>query len=189
VPEPRRQLRVKVGFPVVVSVETDDVIGLFRRRRESEGPFLLIGRDRGLALDTAFQRAEGDVPILWPANAGAHQLWYFHQTEHRDQYLIASVANEFVLDAQISSEMRRQPVMWSRHGESHQRWRLHPVEDAAAFIIESVHTGHVLDIPHEAGPQTKTPPVLWEKHGAMNQQFLIVTPSGGPIKARRKPRG
>jgi hypothetical protein len=181
VAEPSRHLKIKVGFPGILSVETDDVIGLFRPRRRSCGPFLLIGRDRGLAIDTKFGRTEGDVPILWPAHALPHQLWYFHRTEHRGQYLIVSVANGLVLDARRSSEMRRQPVMWSRHGESHQRWRMRPTDDAAAFVVESVRTGHVLDIPSEADPETRTPPVLWEMHGEMNQQFLIVTPSGGPV--------
>ena len=183
-PEPAHQVRIKIGFPQIISIETDvdtdDIVGLFQHRRKSRGPFLLIGRDRGLALDTAFHQEEGAVPILWPAHAQPHQLWYFQRTEHRGQYLIVSVANGLVLDAGVSSELRRQPVMWSRHSESHQRWRLHPTEDAAAFIVESVRTGHVLDVPSEAGPETCTPPVLWEKHGAMNQQFLIVTPSGGP---------
>ena len=30
-PEPARQLKIKVGFPWIISVETDDVLGLFQR--------------------------------------------------------------------------------------------------------------------------------------------------------------
>jgi len=178
-PEPARQLKIKVGFPWIISVETDDVLGLFQRRRTSRGPFLLIVRGRGLALDTAF-RMENENPILWPAHALPHQLWYFQRTDHPDQYLIVSVSNGLALDAQTGREVPRQPVMWSRHGQSHQRWRLHPTDDGAACFVESVRTGHVLDVPWEAGQETETPPVLYEMNGGENQQFLIVTPSRGP---------
>jgi Ricin-type beta-trefoil lectin domain-like len=166
-------------FPALLNIDVNasEVIALLMSNRKYCGPFLLIGRDRGLALDTGGHAAD-DAPILWPPNAGPRQLWYFHRTEHREEYLIVSADNGLVLDARISTETPRDPVMWSRHGQSHQRWRLRPTEDAAAFFIESVNTGHVLDIPWEAGKDT--PPILWKRHGEVNQQFLIVTPSDGP---------
>lgn len=95
---------------------------------------------------------ENETPILWPAHALPHQLWYFQKTEHPNQYLIVSVSNGLALDARTGREVPRQPVMWSRHGQSHQRWRLHPTDDGAACFVESVRTGHVLDVPWEAGP-------------------------------------
>jgi hypothetical protein len=159
VSEPWLQTKLRVGLPGIVSVETN-VIDAFIRRWKSRGPFLLIGRDRGLALDTG-GRAEGESPILWPPNGGQRQLWYFRRTEHRGQYLIVSIDNELVLDAKISTEICREPVMWSRHGESHQRWRLHPTKDSAAFFIESVRTRHVLDIPWEV--EKGAPPVMWQR--------------------------
>jgi len=174
-----RQIRVKVGFPGILSVETDDVLKLFQRRRTSRGPFILTIRGRGLALDTAFGM-EGDRPILWPVHAMPHQLWYFHRTDHADQFQIVSVANGLALDAQTGRETPRKAVMWSRHTGSHQRWRLHPTDDGAACFVESVRTGHVLDAPWEAGPETRTPPVLYEMHGGENQQFVIAAPSRGP---------
>src|SRR5215467_9708199 len=113
--EAARQVRIKVGFPWIISVETDDVLSLFKRRRTSRGPFLLIVRGRGLALDTAFGM-EGDSPILWPPHAMPHQLWYFHRTDQRDQVQIVSVASGLALDAQRGRAIPRQAVMWSRHG-------------------------------------------------------------------------
>ncbi|HUC25230.1 MAG TPA: RICIN domain-containing protein [Streptosporangiaceae bacterium] len=177
--EQERHLRIKVGFPFIVSLETDDVLSLFRRRRTSRGPFLLVVRGRGLALDTAFHM-EGENPIVWPAHALPHQLWYFHRTEHDGQFEIVSVANGLALDAQTGRDTPRQAVMWTRHGQSHQRWRLHPTDDGAACFIQSVRTGHVLDVPWEAGYETRTAPVLIEMHGGENQQFVIATPSRGP---------
>lgn len=175
------KIGIKVGFPGIFVVETDDLGSFFRRRRTSKGPFLIIGRERGgLAIDTAFRQSGGHA-ILWPAHALPHQLWYFRRTQYDGEYLIASVDNGTVLDAGAGSEMGRPLVMWSQHGAPHQRWRLLPTDDRTAYVIESVATGHVLDIPPDAGPETKTTPVLWEPHWGTNQQFLVVTPSGGPV--------
>src|SRR6266705_2750021 len=161
-----------------ISVTTDDVSVLFRRQRKPvRGPFVLIGRNKGLAIDTAFQAERGSQPILWPPHAYQHQLWYFRKTPYRDEYLIVSVANGLVLDAGTSSELRRNPVMWMPHGEEHQRWRLHRTPDGAAFVIESVRTRHVMDVPQDA--EARTVPCLWERHDGENQQFLIMMPSGG----------
>ena len=169
--------------PVTININVDakGVIDLFAGQQPSRGPFLLIGRDRGLALDTG-GLAANDAPILWPPNAGPRQLWYFRETKHREQYLIVSIDNELVLDARTSTETPRQPVMCSDMGEPRQRWRLRPTEDAAAFVIESAHTGHVLDIPWESGTEKGTSPILFRRHGEVNQQFLIVTPSGAPSR-------
>lgn len=172
-------IKIKIGFPWIVSVETDDVLKLFQKRRASRGPFLLIARNQGLALDTA-SGAEGDNPILWPVHAEPHQLWYFRRTEYGGQFQIVSVANGLALDAQYGRDIPRPAVMWSRHGHAHQRWRLKPTDDGAACFIESVRTGHVLDRPWEAGPETRTPAVLYEMHGDENQQFVIAAPSHGP---------
>lgn len=173
-------MRVKVGFPGIISLETDDLASQFRRRT-TRGPFLLIGRDGGLALDTAYHTHEDSVPILWPAHAEPQQLWYFRKTGHRGEFLIVAVENGLALDAGRGNTLRRQPTMSAHTQEPWQRWRLHPTGEGAAMIVESVHTGQVLDVPHEAGPETRTPPVLWTRHGGINQQWLVVTPSGGPV--------
>jgi hypothetical protein len=173
--------RVTLGVPGFVSVELDrnDLAHLFRRRTWSRGPFILVGRDSGLAVDTAF-RESGGKPILWPAHALSQQLWYFDRTQHKDQFRIRSAANDLFLDARQGAELRRSPVMRPRNERRNQHWRIHTTEDTIGFIIESVNSGHVLDVPEEAGPQTRTPLVLWTRHGSMNQQFLIMTPSAGP---------
>jgi hypothetical protein len=174
-----RKTGLKVGLAGIVTLETDDIFGFFKRRRASSGPFLLIARGRGLALDTAFG-AEDDNPILWSAHAMPHQLWYFHKTDYSDQFLIMSVANELALDAQRGTDTPRPTIMWSRHEQAHQRWRLRPTDDGAACFIESVRTGHVLDAPWEAGQETHTPAVLYEMHGGENQQWVVAAPSHGP---------
>jgi hypothetical protein len=176
--EPSWQIGLKIGLPGIVSVETDNIFKFFQRRRESRGPFLLIVRSAGLALDTAFGSEEHN-PILWPPHAELHQLWYFRKTDYRDQFEIISVANGLALDAHRNNKASRPAVMRSRHGTNHQRWRLLSTADGAACLIESVSSGHVLDVPWEAGPETRTPPVLYSRHGGRNQQFIVAAPSHG----------
>jgi hypothetical protein len=178
---PRDPKRVTVGIPGIFTIEldSDDVTGLFRRRTWSRGPFVLVGRDSGLALDTAY-RGSGGLPTLWPVHAHLHQLWYFERTRHKDRFLIRSAENGLVLDARQGAELRRSPAMKPRDETRNQHWRLHPTEDSVGYIIESVNSGHVLDVPSEAGPRTGSSPVLWTRHGSMNQQFLVMTPSAGP---------
>ncbi|GJF32414.1 hypothetical protein KNE206_51140 [Kitasatospora sp. NE20-6] len=173
--------RVTAGIPGIFTVELDrdDIAGLFRRRTWSRGPFVLVGRDSGLALDTAY-RGSGGKPTLWTVHARPHQLWYFERTRRKGEFLIRSADNGLVLDARQGAELRRSPVMKPRDEYRNQHWRLHSTEDATGYIIESVNSGHVLDVPFEAGPRTESSPVLWTRHGSMNQQFLVMTPSAGP---------
>jgi hypothetical protein len=79
----RAPIRAEVRLPGILSLGTDDVGSLFRRRNRARGPFILIGRDSGLAVDTGLQDHRSAEPILWPAHAFVQQLWYFQRTNHR----------------------------------------------------------------------------------------------------------
>lgn len=161
-----------------IKVWSDDIPGLVRRRRRPvQGPFVLIGRDKGLALDVGAQTGQGYEPQLWPPHARPWQLWYFRQTPHRGEYLIISVASGLALDARRKTERGRHPLMWVPHGDEQQRWRLHPAADGAAFLIECVRTRHVLDVPPDAVTGTK--PLMFDRHDGGNQMFLIMMPTGG----------
>src|SRR5215471_699706 len=77
-----------------IKVWSDDIPGLIRRRRRPvQGPFVLICRRNGLALDTGAQAQRGYEPQLWSAHARPWQLWYFRRTAQQGEYLIISVAN------------------------------------------------------------------------------------------------
>jgi hypothetical protein len=105
----RPKVSIQLGLPGILSVGTDDIRALFSRsRRASQGPFMLIGRNRnGLALDTSYAKSAGHSPILWPAHAEPQQLWAFRKTEHPGEYLIVSVDSGLLLDAGSGSEPRR----------------------------------------------------------------------------------
>jgi Ricin-type beta-trefoil lectin domain-like len=163
-----------------ISVTTDDVSVLFRRRRSPvRGPFVIIGRNKGLAIDTGNRTGRGSEPILWPPHAYQQQLWYFRKTPYKNEYLIMSVANGFALDARTGSKLGRNPLMWTPHLQEHQRWRLHHTPDGAAYFIESVRTRHFLDVPHDAVRRAQ--PALLERNDGESQQFLIMMPSGGRL--------
>ena len=69
-----------------IKVWSDDIPGLVRRhRRPVQGPFVLIGRDKGLALDVGAQTGQGHEPQLLPLHARPWQLWYFRQTPHHGE--------------------------------------------------------------------------------------------------------
>ncbi len=167
-------MSIQVGIPGVVAVGTDDLGSLLASRRVKGGPFMIVARDRGLALDTGFGVANLTEPILWPAHGFPQQLWLLAGTRRRGEYAIQSVANGLALDARREDGLGRTPVLWERHDEPWQRWRLKESPDGMACQLISVHTGHSLDCPSDAGPRDH--PVLWDSHGEMTQQFLLLVP-------------
>lgn len=164
-----------------IRIWSDDISGLFRRRRyPAPGPFVLICRHKGLAIDTGNRNQRGALPHLWPPHAYHHQLWYFKRTSHRDEYLIVSVANGLALDARGKEKGRKVSMRPPQDDEESQRWRLHPAADGAAWIVESALTRHVLDAPLEAASKDNIK--LWDRHDGANQQFLVLMPSGGQVR-------
>ncbi|WP_439386175.1 RICIN domain-containing protein [Amycolatopsis lexingtonensis] len=140
----------------------------------TRGPFVIIGREKGLALDTGIQNRNGSTPIMWPPNGFIHQLWKVRPVRnHWAEYTIESLEHGLVLDAGAGEELSRNPTMRSRTGEPRQRWRFSRVEDGLAYVIRSVLTGHALDFPVDSGPHSR--PHLWECHRELHQQFLLAS--------------
>lgn len=77
----------------VLSVELDNWMGLLDSRQHRRGPFLIIGRQCGLALDTALHTTKESVPHLWRVHGGLPQPWYLVRTPHRDEFAIVSAEN------------------------------------------------------------------------------------------------
>lgn len=172
------KVRTRLSIPGVLSVEFDNWMGLLGSRQHRRGPYLIIGRQCGLALDTALHTTKGSVPHLWRVHGGSPQQWYLVRTPHRGECAIVSVENGMALDARTWSEIPREPVMWPKHAEAHQRWRFHRTEDRQGYIIESVLTGQVLDFPPDAIERVN--PVLWDRHEGENQQFVVLNVKSGP---------
>jgi hypothetical protein len=162
----------RLGIPGVISVGVDDLGALLQPRKSRLGPFLVVARDQGLALDTGLATENWSEPILWPAHGQPHQLWMLLGSGSGSECVIQSVANGLVLDARRETNEGRHPLMWERHDEPWQKWRLDPSADGAAVIVTSVHTGHALDAP--AGSERGDRPAMWGCHRGTVQQFLFM---------------
>ncbi|WP_194924124.1 RICIN domain-containing protein [Catenulispora pinisilvae] len=166
-------------MPPNVSIDLRSLMVMTRFLASTKGPFVIVGRDSGLALDTAW-RHDDEHPILWPVHGEPHQLWRFRRTTHPGQFLIVSEENGLALDARRGGDDGRWPKMRACHGEAHQRWRLLPVKERAAWVIESIRTREVLHKPTAAMAESRTSPTMRRPDGRTNQQWLIMNPFRGP---------
>lgn len=147
------------------------------RQWRRRGPFLILGRENGLALDTGVRHSPGSAPIMWSLNGLVHQQWYFRPVKNYwAEYLIESVEHQLVLDAGRSQEPSQPPTMQPRTGESQQRWKLSRTEDKAGFVLRSVLTHQALDFPIDLPPGEH--PHLYPCHGELHQQFILADVSG-----------
>jgi hypothetical protein len=147
------------------------------RQWRRRGPFLVLGRQNGLALDTGLRDTPGAPPIMYSLNGLVHQQWYFRPVRnHWAEYLIESVEHRLVLDAGRSEELSRLPTMRPRTGEPQQRWRLSRTEDGAGFVLRTVLTHHALDFP--VGLKPLEHPHMYPCHRELHQQFILADVSG-----------
>src|SRR5690349_9264793 len=107
-----------------LSIKADDINVSYRRDREV-GPFVVIQRDCGMAIDTAFRTTPGERVLLWPPHGLNHQLWYLRPSGVPAEVLLVSAANGLVLDATADIGNDVHPVMSEARPQSDtQRWRL-----------------------------------------------------------------
>ncbi|MGW6449019.1 RICIN domain-containing protein [Lentzea sp. NPDC055074] len=172
--EGESSIKAKVSIGIV-SVEGTRTFRSFSRRKL--GPFVIINRSNGLALDTGLHEHNGAEPIMWHPHGYPHQQWHFLRTQHWGEYVIVSAANKLALDARTYDDLSRTPCMWGRHAERHQRWRFGRSDDGLGYVIQSVATGHALDFPD--GTTVHDIPHLYTRHGDPRQQFLIASLTSG----------
>lgn len=179
-PDRDRRVGAEIGLFPFLKITTTDVGAFFKRRRHrgtQTGPFMLISVDSGLAMDTAFQSADGSHPHLWTAHGQPHQLWRLTPSGHEGEVRIVSLANGLFLDGHGSHEGDH-PTMRAGNNEAWQRWRLKPAPGNRSHYLQNVATGLVLDRPHDA--ERGTWPVLWSAHTLENQHWLLTVPFSAP---------
>lgn len=130
-----------------ITVANDDVVSLIRRRPRSQGPFVIVNRQCGLALDTAHRASNGGRPILWYPHAQLHQMWSVRPSRFHGEVILISATNRLVIDATREDE---HPVMWESHGAPWQRWKLLDNPDGIGYRIQAVHNGRFLAANHDA---------------------------------------
>lgn len=174
------QVRLELRLPLL-TVTADGIDVRLRRRKSSEpaGPFLLIARDCGLALDTA-RRSTAGAPLLWGPHGLSHQLWTLKPTGTAGEVYIVSEANGLVLDSGHDSQDPRL-WMWEQHGRPWQRWRLERTPDGVGCLIQACHSGRYLTAHDESVREWK--PWFEDRDPTkMSQQWLVTQPHSYAVK-------
>ena len=168
---------VRIGFPgISVGLENISLPAWRKKRTDPAGPFLIISRDCGLALDTAWRNQPGGSPHLWSPHAERQQLWFLRPSGVRGEVLIVSADNGLALDSTLDSQ-KPDLLMWEPHAEAHQRWRLKKSSDGAAFEVEGVHSRRLLTAADDFKPTYK--PWFDDRRFTRAQQWLFALPHGG----------
>lgn len=172
----RPKIKVEIRLPGI-TIGTDDIGGVFGSRTK-RGPFLILSRASGMALDTGGRNDDGSPAGVHPADAGRRQLWYLAPSGHSGELLIVSADNGLALDA-TRPEDSGMLLLWERHGEPWQRWMMTPCPDGAAYYVASVAHGRVMVISDDAEPNWQ--PWLEERRGIKSHQWMFVLPHGSGL--------
>lgn len=143
-----------------------------RQRVAPRGPYLIVDRFKGLALDTKHRRTPGSEPIMWSPNGGEAQLWWIDQVSGSREYTITSVQTGLRLDAGERLDLSRSPTMSEPHGLSQQQWGFVPGLEGIGCLIVSLRSGHVLDFPQLI--DRDEPPHMYARNDELQQQFLLL---------------
>ncbi|MEU7866438.1 RICIN domain-containing protein [Dactylosporangium sp. NPDC049140] len=169
------RFKVELRLPGL-AIGIDDVQTVFKRQPKVAGPFLIVGRACGLALDTAFAVDNGSWALTWPPHAHRHQLWYLRPSGVAGEVSVVSAANGLALDSTVETSGDIHPVMWEPNGEPWQRWKLEEAPDGAGYLIQSSHSRRYLTLNEDAEPRWS--PWFEDRHGRQAQQWLIAMPHG-----------
>lgn len=171
------KLGIELGLPLLrIGVSDIDLAPGRGKGSTTAGPFLIISRQCGLALDTAYG-ATNEAPVqMWTTHGKPQQLWSLYPTGHRGEFSLRSEMSGLALDATRNDHGEKLPWLWRHHGEAWQRWRLIPTPDGMGHALQSVHTGRFLCMNEDA--QNKWRP--WFEEGldesSPNNQWLLVRP-------------
>ncbi len=80
---------VELRLPFL-SIRANNVQTKLRHRSRVAGPFLIISRSSGLALDATTDTAVGTHPVAGNMGAKAHQLWYLRPVGEVSQVHVVS---------------------------------------------------------------------------------------------------
>jgi Ricin-type beta-trefoil lectin domain-like len=134
--------KVELRLPLITIGVSDITSNPFRRRRRG-GPYVIVSRGCGRALDTHGQQGGLDWPHLEPVTGNINQRWQLVRTKHRGELLIRSIANGLVLDSTRNGVGLKSNnfVMYERNltDDPWQRWLLEPAPNGFAARIRTAH--------------------------------------------------
>jgi hypothetical protein len=168
---------LRLPLPGLV-IGIDDIKVPARKRRNVAGPFLIIARACGMALDAKTRLEPGSIPHLWPPHARPNQLWLLRSSGHQGEAVVQSVASNLVLDSTPPAKHHVQ--LREMENEAWQRWRVLDAPDGVGHLLQSVHNGKYLTGGEDA--EKGWCPWFEARHGRVSQQWIIVAPYGNPDK-------
>jgi hypothetical protein len=160
-----------------IMIGTKDVRALFKQGRNA-GPFLLVSRSCGLALDTAFAVDNGALPIMYPPHGRRQQLWYLEPSGYTGEIHLVSAESGLALDSTVDPNGDK-PLLWERNGAAWQRWTLHQAPDNVGYLIMSTLSSRALVANESTQPHWN--PWLEDRSGSWAQQWMLSIPHGGSI--------
>jgi hypothetical protein len=169
----RVEAKLQLPMPGLV-IGIDDIRTPSRRRKKVAGPFLIIARDCGLALDAGRQPGPGKVPLLWAPHAQPWQLWFIHSSGHQGEAIVTSMACNLALDSTRPAQHHFQ--LREREDEVWQRWRILDAPDGVGYMLQSAHNGKFLTADRRSVNGWK--PWFESRHGRLSQQWVIAAPHG-----------
>jgi hypothetical protein len=149
-------------------------------RTSIRGPFVIISRACGLALDTGRQNDSEALPILWRPHGYSHQLWGLRSSDVRDELFIQSESNGLAFDCNPFTDAGH-PCMYQWNGEPWQRWSLEPTPDRVGFCIKSLHTGDYLNADRHFTEYEAPMPYFCQRNLKWSQQWLLCPKFGEQV--------
>jgi hypothetical protein len=169
----RIEADLRLPFPGLV-IGVDEIRMPSRKRKGVAGPFLIIARASGLALDSGRKLDPGSIPHSWATHAQPHQLWYLHSSGYEGEAVVVSAACKLALDSTPPEEHHVQ--LREVENEPWQRWRIMDAADGVGYMIQSVHNGRFLTA--NSRSVNGWAPWFESRHGRISQQWIITTPHG-----------
>jgi hypothetical protein len=170
------RLRVDLRLPLPgLVIGIDDIKMPSRKRKSLAGPFLIISRACGLALDARTRLDPGSIPHLWPPHAKPNQLWFLKTSGHKGEaFILSAAAGNLALDSTTPEKHHVQ--LREMENEAWQRWRILGAADGVCYLLQSAHNGKFLTAGNES--ERGWCPWFEKRHGQVGQQWIIAAPHG-----------
>ena len=110
--------------------------------------------------------------IIWPANSGMNQQFYFNYEVSSGYYTIQSANSMLVLDVETASlNQGAKVIQWPQNNGYNQRWVI-STDDSGNYQIISAHNGMAIDV--NGGLSVNgTNLIVWPSHGGANQLWRL----------------
>jgi hypothetical protein len=169
---------IEVGLPGLLFKVDDIKVDFSRAPKIGVGPFLIMNRTCGLALDGESTLDGGKNLSVHQVTARPRQLWYVRPSGVKGQVLVVNAENNMAMDARPDEHGDIHPTMWTQHREPWQRWVLEESSDGAAFFLATVHDRKRRFLTMSGEAAAGWSPWFEERLERQGQQWVLAQPVG-----------